>query len=376
MLNYFSCPFQQWNQTSIPSKHSTTKPLNIEPTAEVNQQILEAMEKQSKKYFGYHLNAEKYRSRMPEDHSCNFQNVVNTKYQDIRTAVNQSIYFTRAQPVAQQALRYAAISLQAKRYDNVIKTIDRLMSLQNPSCLGPIYSFIASILQGSFDTESKTFYQLEHVQVPQKDLPHFFHLLDELITLQKSDSSCLIKLLFNDIQALRMAFNREPHIMPLLNSKSYNISRDPLRPSLDVRIQLNSQKFYTVDYLLDKAAAEQFQSPYLRPALEIPRSATVSPLPKDTTVVGQLITLGKYAKAVAMATSYIQAGIKFPEMYMYRALALFYLNHIPGAILDMTRSIELEPTYEKYKARAAFWLAIGDKDMSKQDMNALILPTS
>ncbi|EAY07774.1 hypothetical protein TVAG_000580 [Trichomonas vaginalis G3] len=366
MLNNFSCPFQQYSQITIPNKYPVNKPITIEPSAEINQEFLEDLEKQSTKYFSHHLNANKYRTRIPEERTTSFDSVVNTRYKDVRTAVNQSLFFTRAQPIAQQSLRLSAICLQNRKYDEVITIIERLIALQNYVSLGPVYSFLASILKGSFEDESHAFYQLEYVSISQKDLPHFFHLLDEMITLNVNDKPCLLSFMYHDIPTFISIYHREPHVMPLISSKITSLKNNPIRNGLEIRG--NNLRFLTTENLIAKASAAADALPSLRPAIETPRATVTNISPKDTSQVALFITEGKYSKAVALASLHLQAGTKFAEMYMYRAIALYYLDNIPGAIVDMSRSIDLEPTDEKYKARAAFWLALGDRDLCAQDL--------
>ena len=105
----------------------------------------------------------------------------------------------------------------------------------------------------------------------------------------------------------------------------------------------------------------------LKICLDVPIPKEYIPCPKDPCIVPLTLIKGDGLETVKLATSFINEVLYLPEMFMYRSLGYSELGNIPAAISDMSASIRLSPSPEKYRARAAFWTVVGEYDLAECD---------
>ena len=435
MYTGYSAPLQSYDSTLISPAPRNSPATKEKLGTEITPQMLDEIQKKSIRYFSKELNASKFRLRIPDDRTAKFNKIVDTKYQDIRSSVNQSLFFTRAQPLEQYSLRHIAVALRNKKYDEVRLDVDKLYnaSMQqtsvNPNSLfnqqniqqntklflqqqqmsifqsrkhllqqqmqqgsflsiASVYSYLATILKGNYELESAALRQMEHIQFPAKDLPHFIHLLDELLTLPDNEHALLSSFFLNDVTPLVQAFKNEPHPMPLISCKpvhtdnrSSSFLRDAFRsPALQNMAQSSSFNFgniltynlsLNINDLMQLAERLELYDPKPTPVSDMPKTMSET-IPKIFKQVPELLLEGKYIDCIRFATTLIEAGVKVPEMHMYRSLAYYKINRIPEAIIDMTTSIDHEPTPEKFNARAGFWLITGNQKLAANDQEKAI----
>ena len=390
MLSSYKAPFQNFEdpQISTPNQFPNQLERKSENAFEISQQDLDNLVYDSKNYFSKHLDAKQFRLRLPRERPASFNDVIDSEDQEIRNAVSQSI-LSNGQQTPQYALRHIAIAMNSKKYDDLRISIDRLYK-ENFQCFASVYSFISSLIYGTYSIESNYLHLMEHLPFPSEDLPHFFHLLDELATLPANDHILLASFLTNDTNSLIDAFRHEPHVMPLISSNvRIHPRQDPMRePRLSEFFnqpqgnQKNKQNVEQKTNLLQKAdamrpeclfkAAEESAKrlPRMNPVLKDPIAPSIPNLQKaDVSNVAISLLTEQFNETIKMATNYIQQGVNLADMYVYRAIALLRLGHIPAAIADFTRSIEIEPTDQKLRARAACWKIAGENGLAYLDLN-------
>ena len=500
MNGSFSFPFQSYSLPSISSnqhnKYPQTPKSDYGP--DISQKLLDQIQNDSINYFSKHLDSSKFRLRIPDENIAKFDHIVDSRYQDIKSSVNQSLFFTNAQPTEQYSLRHVADGLKNKRYEEVRSAVDKLFNasyvdpLQQQSfassanslalyqakiqemstflsqknqffqkqqqqtqrqqqlqlqqqlplfngllSVTTLYSYLATLSQDNDDNEIEVIRQIEKLPFSRKDLVHIYHFLDELVCLPKNNHLLLTSFLLPDLSPLIYNFIKQPHVIPILSTKpttsSLNkrimnatnekyISKETLEAKkrqqfISIFDQFNPSTFYQNVTKMDShaksfALTQHFQKqkneyynidalgqnvqsmdinelmnisdrvtydlPSLQPAVDMPIPLIISPLPKDTDKL--LITLleEKPIESVRLATTFIQKleekndldekeEIRLSELYMKRALGFYKMNMIPAAIIDMSRSIDIDPNEMKLRARAAFYLSIGENQLSSMD---------
>ena len=384
MLSSFTAPLQNWEtpQLSELKKFPQLHKIKSSNTSNVTQKDLDNLVSFSKNYFSKKLKAQQFRLRLPHDDIADLDDCVDKSYQDIRNSVSQSFILNRQQ-TPQYALRHIAIAMRNKNYDEVTNTVDRLYK-ENYQCFAAVYSFLASIIKGNYASESNILHLMEHLPYPANDLPHFYHFLDELSTLPNNQHVLLTSLLLQDTQSLAVAFKHEPHVLPLLSSKiSMHYRQDPMR---EPRIQqyLNQgqnqnqspqdllrqrEESLKVKNIFRVAEYSSQKMPKLIPAIDMPTPPIIpSEQAIDKSAVPLNILTNQFGDAIKLASTFIEKGENLADMYMYRAIAYMRIDQIPAAIMDLNRSIELESTDEKLRARAACWLIAGEPDLALIDI--------
>ena len=363
MNNNYSAPLQSWETNPLAEiKSFAGSETKCDKKRDISLQELDFISKCSKDYFNLHLNAAEYRMRFPNEKVANFDDCIDTKFLEIRTAVSQSPNSNRQQ-TPQVVLRHIAAVMKNKRYEDLRTIIERLHK-ENYQCFACIYCFLGSLIYNSYDFETYALRLFERAQVPEADLPHFYHLIDELASLPETSHILLTSFITHETHQIISAFNREPHVMPILSSSVPQFGRqDPMR-----EIKQSHDPLSRIENYVHLSDLSKIKIPMMRPAADVPKTLRHHPLPKDTSCVAVHILSNQYTEAIKMATSYISQDTKLAEMYMYRAAAFYKLKRIPAAIIDITRSIEIEPTDEKLLLRAACYMSLGDHDMANKNI--------
>jgi len=281
--------------------------------------------------------------------------------------------------------------LKMQEYSEIIDICKGDPRIYVDSPLIPIIGYLSAICIQDESEEIHFFGVIENYPFKNEDLPHYHHLMDELSVLcQESRRTPLLDLLMWDTYPLINAMKNHQRVFPRIMIDKENIK---LRPKIISKASLSSNLLHE---LIDKCSQIKEGLPDLIPLgegvsliKETPGSLKkfdlkTKPRMKAKSVkkvksnksegtkdqIMSLIYSKQWKEVISLCNELLLINHD-PELYQHRAYALMQMGKVLDAINDISHAIDMKPTDNRRKMRAALWIMVGRYSLSLSDLLAV-----
>ena len=312
------------------------------------------------KYFSNNLNANQIRLRHPPDNIATFKNSSNHKYDEFKLTMHNPVevkshsgsYFLFFLHLFPQFIRN-------RKYKSIIHYAKSVFEKIPSYSLIPYFGYMATLCKSGLDDEEMEFVQkIENSYISYKDVPHFTHLLDELIVLQSFKfNPLLVSFMMLNLSDLSKNLFGNIHIVPVLNSGSHEFtSSNQVLNELYKRKMNAMRELPLLETTKEGIDVDINQMKFIDPSSEI-----IS-----------LIANQKWDEALICSSQRLSKRPNDPMFMVHHILSLYKIGKVFDAIDMCSHAYNLYQANVLLYIRAILWLSINETYYAKMDLIKIV----
>jgi len=365
-MNKFSYPFGHWEEPAFSSRNDKTSFVDKSKSKIQYSKVISVVNQASLYFAPISSDATKIRLRKPSETVCKPESYIESYNDGVIESLNKA-YTIVISSVQSASLRLDSLYFREGNFKEVIHTNEPFQREQKCISLIAMYNYIAAVCLDSEKEESRAFRSCEKINVPRTDIAHFFHLIDEMLSIKSYRDLTMLRLILGDISPFVRAFESQPHILPNLYFERQIITRVrdfPINRHYSTRNEYVALEKFEVPSI---NALNEIHAPELIPATST-LCNLMGNIPSDITIITQSLLDEKYTETLQFCSSYLANEKPKAEIYLIRAYALIKLRHLSDAILDLNKALHIKKSDEALRARAAVWLMMHQYKQAYDDL--------
>lgn len=305
-------------------------------------------------FYGTGIDVNKIRLRKPED-PARITRITNNKYSYLKQVVS----FAESEDPSDasiQKLKRFGYHIKNGHFDKAILLSDDLLRNPNiPSLYTATIGYLSALQLNNEDDKFRFLNFFNSNEFFINELPHYYHLMDELLTGSKMADCPLFSLIV--FKAFISDVKTNTELVPAFR----------VRKESYINNEYKEEKNHMDGIIYED---HQYQTPSLLPAYQESNynmSGDVSE--KSIDKLNSYITSQKWEDAFCLATKMINKDTEDHNALFNRAFCLIKMNRYQEAFRDIEKSLSIQKHPKYYKMRAALWYIFGQQSLAQKDIN-------